>query len=60
MSGVLWEKAYHPLGFNKRKKYRIIGIMNTHIKYCPSNNTDEVHIIRRDDFIKGFKQVAKD
>jgi len=58
MSKVVWEKICSPLEHANREEFHVIEVMSKHIKYCPADNPEEIHIISKADFIKKFKQSS--
>lgn len=42
--------------FKDGKKYKVLGMLKHHIKYCPVDNPGEVHVIKKDKFRKDFTQ----
>lgn len=59
-SNVHWIKKQNPTDLLDTRKFKIVEMMNSHIKYCPVENEGEIHIIRLGDFRKGFDQSPKD
>jgi len=60
MTRVRWEKKCAPLDYIKRERFLLVKMMKTHIKYCPVNNPEEIHIISKSAFMKDFKQSVED
>ena len=57
---MFWEKIRNPLDKPDHTLYRIVKMLKHHIKYCPSDNLEEIHIIRKSEFNKKFKQTTKE
>ena len=57
---ITWIQKGRPTDNLDTRKFRIVKVMKTHIKYCPVDNPEEGHIIRKLDFRHGFKQDIGD
>ena len=56
---IFWKKQTGPLETSDHTEYRVLKTLRFHIKYCPVDNPEETHIIKKQEFNKSFKQTTK-
>lgn len=56
---MFWNKITKPLEKSDHTPYRVLKTLKFHVKYCPKDNPEETHIIKKSEFNKLFKQTTK-
>lgn len=54
-----WKRTTRPLEPSDHNLYRVLKMLKFHVKYCPIDNPEETHIIKKSEFNKLFNQTTE-